>query len=871
MRYSLISSVTSSAVERFFEILKQVQYDKLNKNVKYGIVLSIITMTCFSCQQKHDVPQTITLNNNWQFKKVSDTIWRSATVPGDVFSDLLDNKLIEDPFILDNEKGAQWVSETDWEYKTNFALSEDQLQKKHLQLNFEGLDTYAKIFLNDSLILNANNAFRQWEVDVKPLLKEENQLRILFERTSKQEAIEKSKLPYDLPEGNRIFTRKAQFQYGWDWGPKLNTSGIWRPIKLVGWNDFRIENVYLKQIALKDTSSNHVAEIKFNSNLKEDLSYSVYVNDSLIRNVNLNLSTYNPDIPFSIKNPKLWWPHNLGEPYLYDIKVVVKDHQKILDSISVKHGIRKIDLITEKDSLGESFYFKVNGVPVYAKGANYIPQHSFQNEVQNSHYERLLNDVIDANMNMLRIWGGGIYENDMFYDLCDEKGILVWQDFMFACAMYPGDDDFLNNVAKEAEDNIKRLRNHASIALWCGNNESSEGWYRWGWQANRSDTEKKEIWSNYLKVFDSILPNKVTTLTEIDYWESSPKYGRGNPKYKFEGDAHDWWIWHDAYPFEHLEENIPRFMSEFGFQSFPSYDAIRYINQSDSINISSEGFKNHQKHARGFQLIDEYMKRDFPVPNIYTENASLSEAKVSKSTEDYIYMSQVLQAYGITKGIEAQRRAKPYNMGTLYWQLNDCWPVVSWSSIDFIGNWKALHYKVKRSFSNVLVSSKVEDKILKTWIVNDNNSDVNGNLNLKIIDFDGKVLWEKKQEITSKALSSIVVNKLNLDTLSIDKNAVALLANFKDKTSVFYFSKPKDLKLKQAEIQKEIIKTDEGFEIQLKSPKLQKDVFLYTKHKGHFSDNYFDLLPNETKQIYFTTKARSIEDLQYKSLNQFLR
>ena len=421
-------------------------------------------------------------------------------------------------------------------------------------------------------------------------------------------------------------------------------------------------------------------------------------------------------LPIIIKNPKRWWPHNLGEPYLYDIKVIVKDKGKILDSISTKYGIRTIDLVTEKDSIGESFYFKVNDVPVYAKGANYIPQHSFQNKVQDSDYENLLNNVVDANMNMLRVWGGGIYENDIFYELCDEKGILVWQDFMFACAMYPGDDDFLKTVEKEAEDNVRRLRNHASIALWCGNNENSEGWHRWGWQAGRSEDEKAEIWNNYLKVFDSILPNTVSQLTDTDYWETSPKYGRGNPKYKTEGDAHDWWIWHDGYPFEHLEENVPRFMSEFGFQSFPSYETIRYINQNDSIEISSEGFKNHQKHSRGFQIIEDYMQRDFPVP---------------ENPEDYVYISQLLQAYGIIKGIEAQRRAKPFNMGTLYWQLNDCWPAISWSSIDFLGNWKALHYKAKRSFEDVLISSKVENDTLRTWIVNDDLDSKNGMLSLQ--------------------------------------------------------------------------------------------------------------------------------------------
>ncbi|MEZ4780478.1 MAG: glycoside hydrolase family 2 protein [Flavobacteriaceae bacterium] len=418
----------------------------------------------------------------------------------------------------------------------------------------------------------------------------------------------------------------------------------------------------------------------------------------------------------------------------------------------------------------------------------------------------------------------------------------------------PGDEDYLQNVQQEAIDNVIRLRNHPSIALWCGNNENSEGWHRWGWQDGRSEAEKQEIWSNYLKVFDSILPKTVASLTNTDYWESSPKYGRGNPKYEFEGDAHDWWIWHDAYPFEHLEERIPRFMSEFGFQSFPSYEVINYINQNDSLEITSEGFKNHQKHHRGFQLIDDYMQRDFPMPT---------------KAENYVYMSQVLQAYGITKGLEAQRRAKPYNMGTLYWQLNDCWPSISWSSIDFFGNWKALHYKAKKNFENVLVSSVVEKNVLKTFVINDNLTVVTDTLSIKLIDFSGKELWSFSKEVTASENNSELVHELNLE--GIDERNAVFVSSFNNKTSTYYLAKPKDLKLQQAEITQNITKTTEGFKIELSSPTLQKDVFLYTKEKGHFSDNFFDLLPNQTIEIDFETDAETLNDLKIKCLNVFIK
>ena len=788
--------------------------------MKYSGLL-VIMIFLIGCSTKNDVPIKMELHDNWEFKKVRDTLWNLATVPGNIHSDLLENKLIEHPFIGNNEEKLQWISKTDWDYKTTFLVDRKTLQKRHIELSFEGLDTYASVFLNDSLILKTNNAFREFQVEVKSILKAENELRIVFENTSISEDKEKNSLKYTLPEGNRIFTRKAQFQYGWDWGPKLNTSGIWRPIKLTAWNDYKIENINIIQKTLTDSIASLIVEIADSNFSKDVLNYEVYINDTLQFQ-----KPEKPEIPITIKNPKRWWPHNLGEPYLYDIKVVVRNGKTILDSVLVKKGLRTIDLITEKDSIGESFYFKVNDVPVYAKGANYIPQNSMQNQVTNAHYEKLLNDVVDANMNMLRVWGGGIYENDIFYDLCDEKGILVWQDFMFACAMYPGDQAFLENVQEEATQNVKRLRNHASIALWCGNNENAEGWNRWGWQADRSEHEKEEIWSYYLKVFDSILPNTVDKLTDTDYWESSPKYGRGNPKYKFEGDAHDWWIWHDAYPFEHLEENVPRFMSEFGFQSFPSYEAIKYINQNDLIDISTYSFQSHQKHSRGFQLMREYMERDFPVP---------------EKAEDYVYMSQLLQAYGITKGIEAQRRAKPYNMGTLYWQLNDCWPVVSWSSIDFFGKWKALHYKAKHSFEDVLVSSKVENNILRTYVINDDFESHSGELSVKILDFEGNPLYQFSKSIILESNASQLQHQVNLEAFKLDASKVVVVSNFNNSQSLYYLVKPKELKLKQVDIEQKITKTDIGFSIELSSKTLQKDVFLYSDEKGHFLDNYFDL------------------------------
>ncbi|MDT8347876.1 MAG: glycoside hydrolase family 2 protein, partial [Flavobacteriaceae bacterium] len=622
---------------------------------------------------------------------------------------------------------------------------------------------------------------------MKPLLKEKNTLKIVFEPTRISEKTEQEKLGYELPEGLRVFSRKAQFQYGWDWGPKLNTAGIWREVHLESWNNAKIEDVYIRQVFLTDELAQLEAEIEIAAFETTEVDLEILVSGNVIhtQKVKFSQAYHLWKIPFDIENPKRWWPHNLGEPHLYDFEIRLKRNSKLLEAKHLKKGLRTIEHITEKDEAGESFYFKVNGIPVFMKGANYIPQNSFQSEVSEQHYEQLLNDVVAANMNMLRVWGGGIYENDMFYQKCDEKGILIWQDFMFACAMYPGDDAFLENVQQEAIDNLKRLRNYSSIALWCGNNENSEGWHRWGWQDGRSEAEKEEIWSNYLKVFDSILPKTVHHLTEVPYWETSPKFGRGDVRYKTEGDAHDWWIWHDGHPFEDFEKNVPRFMSEFGFQGFPSYETIRFINDSDSLDIESPSFKNHQKHRIGFERIREYMDRDFPVPD---------------KAEDYVYMSQLLQAYGIGKGIEAHRRARPYTMGSLYWQLNDCWPAVSWSSIDFLGNWKALHYQAKRSFENLLISSEMVNDTLQVHIVNDYLKAYRDTLKIEVFDFNGNKLQEYSKSILVNPNSSEVHIKIPLKGYSIVANRIVFVATFQEKQSLFYMKKPKDLALEKAEI-----------------------------------------------------------------------
>ena len=819
------------------------------------LYLVLVVALLMSCQQKTQLPSFTSLDTNWSFRSLNSNDWYPATVPGNIYSDLIDNKLIEDPFIGANETKVQWVADSTWVYQTHFDVSSSTLNKDHLQLHFEGLDTYAKVYLNDSLILSSNNAFRNYKIPVKKLISSRNTLAVHFDPTHYAEEIEKNKLDYTLPEGNRVFTRKAQFQYGWDWGPKLNTMGIWKEVSLQAWDDSRIENVYLRKDSYTEKEAHFTAIITLTSPPEESTSVQVFADgQDFSLQIPTGKQTNQFEIPITIEDPIFWWPHNLGIPHLYEVEVQLVQDGIVRDVVIVNHGVRNVSLIAEEDEHGQSFYFNINGIPVYMKGANYIPQHSLQNRVTDAHYENLLQDVVDANMNMLRVWGGGIYENDVFYDLCDKKGILVWQDFMYACAMYPGDEAFLENAKQEAEDQLVRLRNHPSIVLWCGNNENNEGWHNWGWQDGKTQAQKDKIWGDYLKLFDSILPAEVAKHTQIDYWESSPKYGRGNPKYQFEGDAHDWWVWHDGYPFEHFEDFVPRFMSEFGFQSFPSMDAMKFINHSKEIQIDTDGMKSHQKHHRGYELIDLYMERDYKVP---------------ENDEDYVYVSQLVQARGMRMGIEAHRRAKPYNMGTLYWQLNDCWPGISWSSIDHFGNWKALHYEAKEAFENILISFKREGNHVNVYIINDLLKNLEETLVLQLYDFKGNVLWSSSLEVEVDRNSSVLAQSFFVENMSgLDGNEVLLDAKYGDYTNTYFFEKPKNLALDKAEIHYEIQKVEQGFSVDVTSPVFQKNVMLMVSAKGHFSDNYFDLKPNETKTVLFKTKASSIEELTYKSLNQ---
>ena len=511
------------------------------------------------------------LHEGWKFRQARLTNWYPATVPGVVHTDLLQNKIIEDPFFRLNERGLQWIDKEDWVYETCFTLAADMMRKENMELVFEGLDTYADVYLNDECILKADNMFRRWSIPVRQYIREENNiLKVYFHSPVKIDVPKWDALPYQYPASNdqsengglfnkkiSIFARKAGYHYGWDWGPRLVTSGIWRPVYIRAWSDLRINDVFIEQKEVGAGRAVIAGHVELDAD-KDMNGVLVTITDEVTGRVlgewqaDLKRGTNQVTVDFVLHKPKLWWSNGLGEPFLYRFRTDIIAGGELLDSKTERVGIRSLKVVHQPDKDGHTFYIELNGRPVFAKGANYIPSDNFLPRVTPENYKRTILDAAGVNMNMLRVWGGGIYENDVFYDLCDEYGIMIWQDFMFACSMYPAEGALLDNIHQEAVDNVKRLRNHACIALWCGNNECQDAWLGWGWKCEIERQNKEyadKIWAQYRQQYHVTLPGVVKEYAPgTFYWPSSPFAFEGEMSGTTDGDRHYWSVWHGKAP-----------------------------------------------------------------------------------------------------------------------------------------------------------------------------------------------------------------------------------------------------------------------------------------------------------------------------------
>ena len=815
------------------------------------------------------VPLRKELNEGWKFKQARLSNWYPATVPGVVHTDLMDNKIIEDPFFRLNERGMQWIDKEDWIYQTTFQLTPEMMGRENIDLIFKGLDTYADVYLNEKKILEANNMFREWKTSIKPDLKPgENVLKIYFHSPIKVDIPKWDALPYQYEAGNdqsenggvfnkkvSVFARKAGYHYGWDWGPRLVTSGIWRPVYVEAWDNARINDVFIRQPEVSKSRASLIGEVEILADKEIDQA-NVTITEAASgrvlagQTVSLQKGINKISLPFSIKSPKLWWSNGLGEPHLYSFRTDLTVNNQTSDAWTEEVGLRSLKIINGPDKDGKTFYVELNGIPVFAKGANYIPQDNFLPRVTPGQYEKTILDAANANMNMLRIWGGGTYESDLFYQLCDRYGILVWQDFMFACSLYPAEGELLENIRQEAIDNVKRLRNHACIALWCGNNECNDAWFNWGWQkrykAQNPEYEQK-IWKQFNDQYNVTLPQVVEEYApESFYWPSSPfaRYDGGSDDRN--GDRHYWEVWHGKKPIEMYNKERSRFFSEYGFQSFPEFESVkRYAPRQEDWDIYSEVMMSHQRggmHAN--ELIETYL---------------LNEYRKPRNFEAFLYMNHVLQGDAIKTAIEAHRRDMPYCMGTLFWQHNDCWPVASWASRDYYGRWKAQHYFARKPYRDILVSPIAdEDGQLKVQIVSDRHKACNGRLEVKVMKLTGEVLNSYKRNVivdanSSKALFSVPLDEALKGVRKEDVFIHAVLLTDKGNsnyTNNYFLVKQKEVNYPKAQLATSVQPIEGGFEVTLSSDNFARAVFIATGDaNSSFSDNYFDILPGSSVKV----------------------
>jgi beta-mannosidase len=797
--------------------------------------------------------EKMTLTGAWQFRQAGTDDgppnplreWLPATVPGGVHTDLMALGKIPDPFVADNELKVMWVAETDWEYRRVFAADADLLAQENIVLVCDGLDTLADVYLNGTYLGHADNMFRCWEWDVKGILREgENEISIYFGSPLRFITAKQAQLPLqgggDIPGGPHL--RKAPCHWGWDWGPKLPPIGVWKDIRLEGYS-VCFDNVHLRQnidLGIATISADISAEVTGTADVKAVLRVTGPGGEKFQAKEDLSFivegESHFANLSVEIPNPQLWWPNGYGAQPLYDVEVTLKDGKTVLDQRTYKIGLRTLELCQDPDQWGREFTFYINGVRLFAKGADWIPTDSLPTRITESMLEGLLKSAVDANMNMLRIWGGGYYPEDMFYDLCDRYGILLWQDFMFACGIYPADADFFENFRVEAIENVRRLRHHASLALWCGNNEMEQGWCDWGWN-KPDDPLNQRLKDGYDRMFHHLLP-ELLEFEDPDhpYWPSSasantPFEGANN---QVQGDCHYWDVWHGRKPFTAYRTSFPRFMSEFGFQALPPLKTIATYAEPADWNMTSYIMEHHQRSGSGNGLMIAQMTDTFRMP---------------KDFDALVYLSMILQAEGIRYGVEHWRRNRNRVSGTLIWQLNDCWPVASWASLDYFGRWKALHYAAKRFYAPLLLSVADYGKAVKIHVTSDLVEPVNVLVRWRLETLDGKSLQKGEQTLRALALSDTLVGSYDFSAQVSAENQrnvvfVAELwqAGKLTATSVTPFVANKHLALRKPGLKVQTRVEGQTLFVDVSARTLARFVELSIDGTDAvFSDNYFDV------------------------------
>jgi len=831
------------------------------------------------------------LNGRWEFREPGGE-WLEGTVPGGVYTDLLANDVIDHPFDADNELDVQWVGRTDWTYRRTVEVEPATLEHDRVLLRFEGLDTVATVRVNGEPVGESLNMHVGYEFDVRDALQAgENEVRVEF-RSPVEYALERQAAsPYEVPhthypveQPGRPFVRKAQCHFGWDWGPSLPTTGIYRDVALIAYSSPRITHTTTEQ----DHDGGGIdltvrAGIDAPSAGEYELTASVAGGETS-ETVTLDAGEQDVSLTLAVEDVDLWWPNGYGDQPLYDLDVTITDRNGSGDAtshtVTDRLGFRDLDVIVEPDAEGASFSFEVNDTPIFAKGANTIPIAPMYGDVTRERYEHLIESAAAANMTMLRVWGGGYYENHDFYELCDEHGLLVWQDFMFSCSLHPADDAFLETVEEEVRYQVRRLSNHPSIALWCGNNENEEALHNWFVDHPAHDEHVDDYEALYAETVGPTCREEDPSRT---FWPGSPSSGPGSDDpYDFgSGDVHYWDVWHAGQPFEDYYTTEPRFVSEFGYQSFPSVDSLRTVIPDEQLNPTAPLMEHHQRNPGGNATILTRLASYFRVPFDFG---------------DFVYLSQLLQAEAMSTAIEHWRRRKPTTMGTLYWQLNDLWPVASWASIEYDGAWKAQQYAARRQYAPVLVSfhpefdgdtggenAQADDEDEREfgeitaqtlWLTSDEPRPLAGEIDLEVLTFDGEVLIERTVDVDVEAGESTPLTTIDRAALpeNVDPATVMIRAAYdgpgESYPATAFFEDYKALELPDVALDVAI----DGDEVTVTAPDgpalfVELDAGPFA---GRFSDNYVDLRPGETRTVTFDARDDHRDGLVEARLRQSL-
>lgn len=808
--------------------------------------------------------KALTLQGPWQIKAVDDSFKLEGHVPTSVFYELekAGHWGEHDVFYRENNRRCVDIAARDVLFTRAFDIPSDFIKTPDARIFLEadGLDTLATVQLNEQKIATVENMHRRWRWDVGSLVKAgQNEVKILFKDTIKEitERDKKRQLwQVGTPVKGANHLRKMYCSFGWDWGPQIPDVGIFRDIRLVAYEKARIEDLHIVQKHEKN-----LVHLSIDSKIEawapsERQRLRIKLEDPKGR-VQTQEFALGDTKQIRVEDPLLWWPNGYGEQHLYTVTAELFEDDKVLHSVSQRLGLRTLRLEQEKDEWGKSFQFNVNGVAIFAKGANYIPEDVYLNRVTHEKTQKLIQSCVDAHFNCLRVWGGGIYPSDDFFDVCDEAGIIVWQDLMFACAIYDIHNPvFFDNITHEVRDNLKRIRHHASLGLICGNNEMEWAFEDWNFP------KTKENRAEYIKQYEVLFPSLVAEVCpEIDYWPASPSSGGHfeSPNDPSAGDVHDWTVWHGRKSYTEFRKHHYRFLSEFGFQSFPSYKTILSYTSPEDRNIFSPVMEDHQRNEsdNGNSKIFHFMADYYRYP---------------KDLASIAYISQCSQAEAVRYAVEHLRQNRGRCMGTTYWQLNDNWPTASWSSIDYYGRWKALHYTAKRCYDPVLLSIKESAQSAEIWVTNDRLEPTYGELEWRLLTLQGEEL--KRGHSTLEVTGLKAARILELDFKEQLKGQAArntyLSVVYREKKddqtryATACFTPYKYLNLEDPQLLWNIEETDSSFEVSVRAEncfakfvalELEKDDLV-------FSDNFFDLDVGQERVIRAPKSGLSLRDFE---------